>query len=269
MSEHRIRTLLTSSTIMAAAFALVVPATTASASAQPSTSATVEITVDGAGIHAPQTLPPGVTTFHTSSTVPGVDSMAAVRLNDGVSYDRIYGYLRDGDLASVFQHVTGEGGIAHSGPHNGGRWTTTLTRGDYLFVDDEAGLVAPFQVRGPRTHAKRPDDSGTVKFENGTFRLPADFGDGTWRFKNGDTLQHGLGLVHVAPGHSRAEVSAAIANHETPDWVEPQGTLNILGSGESAWLTIRDLHGLYVVVDYLPAIQGAASGPVVQFVSIA
>jgi hypothetical protein len=191
-----------------------------------------------------------------------------VRLNDGVTYDQIYGYLGNGDLASVFQHVTGKSGIAHSGPHNGGSWTATLTRGDYLFVDDEAGLVAPFQVSGPRTRTPRPDDSGTVKFENGTFRLPANFGDGRWRFHNGDTLQHGLGLVHVAPGHPRAEVSAAIANHQTPDWVEPQGTLNILGSGESAWLTLRDMHGLYVLVDYLPMIQGAASGPVVQFVSI-
>jgi hypothetical protein len=30
-------------------------------------------------------------------------------------------------------------------------------------------------------------------------------------------------------------------------------------------VTLQDLHGLYVIVDYLPLIQAHSDGPVVQF----
>jgi hypothetical protein len=189
----------------------------------------VEVSSDSTGIHGPDVIAPGVTTFHTASSLPGTDSMAIVRLDDGVSYDEILGYLASGDLPDVFANVSGKGGIAHAREHNGGRWTTTLTIGNYLYVDDEAGLVQPFQVTGERQHAPRPTDDGTVLFANGTFLLPAGFGSGPWRLHNGDTMSHGLGIIHVAPGRTRSEVSRAMADGERPAWLEPQGTVNILG----------------------------------------
>jgi hypothetical protein len=224
----------------------------------------VEVTVDAEAIHGPSTVAPGVTTFHTTSTHPGTDSLATVRLDDDATYDQILGYLADGDLAAVFQHVSGTGGIAHGGVHNGSRWTTDLTPGNYLFADDEVGLVAPFQVTGRRQDAKRPHDDGKVIFDGGTFRLPKRFGDGTWELVNHDTIQHELGLLRVAAGHSQAEVEQAIAAGDEPTWITPVGTINALGPDQAAWVTLSDIHGFYVIGDWLPMFQGAASGPVVQ-----
>jgi hypothetical protein len=228
----------------------------------------VEVTVDSAAIHGPDWLPPGVTTFHSSSSHPGTDSIAVVRLDDGVTYKQIYAYLAAGDLASVFQHVSGHGGIAHGGPHNGTRWTTTLTRGDYLFADDEAHLVAPFTVSGPRQHAQRPTAAGKIRFAHGTFRVPRQFGDGTWQLVNHDRIQHELGLLHVAPDYTQADVEKALAAGDQPEWITPVGTVNAIGPGQSAWVTLHDIHGLYVIGDWLPMFQGAADGPVIQYRTI-
>jgi hypothetical protein len=228
----------------------------------------VELTVDSTAIHGPDWLPPGVTTFHSSSTHPGTDSMAVVRLNDGVTYDEIYAYLAAGDLASVFQHVSGHGGIAHGGPHNGSRWTTTLTRGNYLFADDEAHLVAPFTVGGHRQHAQRPESAGKIRFAHGTFRLPRQFGAGTWQLVNHDRIQHELGFLHVAPGHTQGDVEKALAAGDQPAWITPEGTVNAIGPGQSAWVTLHNIHGFYVIGDWLPMFQGAADGPVIQYRTI-
>ena len=241
----------------------------ASVQAKSAVTDAVQITVDADGVHGPGLLSPGVTHFHTSSSLPGTDSIAVVRLNDGVSYDEIFGYLSVGDLGSVFQHVTGKSGLAHAGVHNGGEWTSILTAGNYLYVDDEHGLVAPFQVAGARTKTPRPADRGAVEFINGTFRIPSTFGDGTWRFHNGDTMQHGLGFVYVEPGHSDSEIFAAVANGDHPSWMRADGTLNILGPGETAWLSLHDMHGTYVALDYLPMIQGATDQPVAQIIHVA
>ncbi|MEY2422184.1 MAG: hypothetical protein QOI95_2251 [Acidimicrobiaceae bacterium] len=225
----------------------------------------VEVTVDAQAIHGPGSLPAGVTTFHTVSTHPGTDSLAVVRLDDDVTYDQIFGYLAVGDLGSVFQHVAGKGGVAHGGPHNGSAWTTELTPGNYLFADDEVNLVAPFEVTGDRQPAKKPSDDGKVIFEHGTFKLPKKFGSGTWELVNHDNIQHELGLLEIAPGHTQAEVEQAVANGDEPPFVTAVGTINAIGPGQSAWVTLSDIHGFYVIGDWLPMFQGAAPGPVVQF----
>jgi hypothetical protein len=225
----------------------------------------VELTVDSAAIHGPDWLPPGVTTFDSTSSHPGTDSMAVVRLNDGVTYDQIYGYLAVGDLGSVFRHVSGYGGIAHGGTHNGSRWTATLTPGYYLFADDEAHLVAPFTVSGPRQKAQQPKAAGKIRFIDGTFQVPQRFGDGTWQLVNHDRIQHELGFLHVAPGYTQADVENALARGEQPAWITPVGTVNAIGPGQSAWVTLRDIHGFYVIGDWLPMFQGAADGPIIQY----
>jgi hypothetical protein len=274
MTTHAISRRSTRRSLLAAGMTAIA-ATAAVALAVPSQAATpadppvVYITVDDAGIHAPDTLQPGVTTIHSTSTLDGTDSMAAVRLNDGVSYDEIFGYLAVGDLGSVFQHVSGKGGIAHGGPTNGSSWTTTLTAGNYLWADDEHGLAVPFQVTGTPQRARPPAVTGTVHFSDGGFRLPAGFGNGTWRLHNGDTIQHEIGLVHIDPGHSRDEVMAAILSGNHPTWAQPQGTVNAIGSGDNAWVTFSNLHGMYVAMDYLPMLQGVGDQPVVQFVTVA
>jgi len=189
----------------------------------------VKVSSDSTGIHGPDVMRRESRLSTRPRRCPATDSMAIVRLDDGVSYDEILGYLASGDLPDVFANVSGKGGIAHAREHNGGRWTTTLTIGNYLYVDDAACLLPPFQVARERQHAPRPTEDGTVLYANGTFLLPAGFGSGPWRLHNGDTMSHGLGIIHVAPGRTRSEVSRAMADGERPAWLEPQGTVNILG----------------------------------------
>jgi hypothetical protein len=225
----------------------------------------VSVSVDSQAIHGPDRLRPGITTFHTSSTHPGTDSLAVVRLNNGVTYAQIFDYLAAGDLGAVFAHVSGRGGIAHGGPTNGSRWTTNLTRGRYLYVDDEANLFAELRVAGERQHAHAPRSDGTILFADGTFTLPRDFGSGTWRLHNTDPIQHELGLVRINGGHTRLDVQRVLAAGTHPGWLEPQGTVNLIGTGETAWVTLRHIHGFYVFLDYLPMFQGAADGPLAKF----
>jgi hypothetical protein len=225
----------------------------------------VEVKVDSTSITGPSRLRPGFTTFHTTSTHPGTDSLAVVRLDGGVSYAQIFRYLARGDLASVFQHVSGEGGIAHGGPHNGRRWTADLRGGRYLFVDDEANLFAKLRVTGERHHTVRPRSEGTITFEHGAFTLPTSFGAGTWRLRNHDTIQHELGLVRIRGGHSRADVRRVLAEGTHPRWLDPQGTVNLIGPRRSAWVTLHGIRGFYVLLDYLPMYQGVGQGPVAQF----
>jgi hypothetical protein len=225
----------------------------------------VEVTVDSSAITGPATLRPGYTTFHTTSTHPGTDSLAVVRLHQGVSYAQIFRYLRHGNLPAVFRHVAGKGGIAHGGPHNGRRWTTYLHPGRHLFVDDEANLFAKFRVTGRATSAPRPHTNGTVQFRDGAFTLPRHFNDGNWRLHNGDTMQHELGLVRILRHHTRADVVRVLRAGTHPTWLEAQATVNLVGPGRNAFVRLRDLHGFYVFLDYLPMFQGAADGPVARF----
>jgi hypothetical protein len=225
----------------------------------------VEVTVDSTHITAPSVLSPGFTTFRTTSTHPGTDSLAVVRLHRGVTYAQIFRYARHGNLAAVFRHVTGKGGIAHGGLHNGRSWTTNLHRGRHLFVDDEANLFAKFRVAGQRHRAPRPQTDGTISFQNGTFTFPRPFHDGTWLLRNDDTIQHEIGLVRIHGGHTRADVRHVLAVGAHPSWLEPQATVNLVGPHRKAWVHLRELQGFYVFLDYLPMYQGVADGPVARF----
>ncbi|MEA2169714.1 MAG: hypothetical protein QOF76_3014 [Solirubrobacteraceae bacterium] len=225
----------------------------------------VNVTVDRAGVHAPREIPPGITRFTTVSHTGGIQSLLIARLNPGVSYGQLQKYMSKGDFPSVFKNVTGKGGISHAGTHTDHGWTTDLTPGRYILVDDENGGAAPIRVRGVRGEAKAPHAKGAVRFRNGRFHLPRGFGDGTWKIVNRDSLAHEIGFVHVAPGHSRAEVLAAVRSGKHPAWTRPDATYNVLGSGQAQWVTLRHLRGLYAVMDYLPMLQGAADAPVVAF----
>jgi hypothetical protein len=262
-SSHRI---LVASLSLACALSLT--AGTAPSSASPSPGRripVVEVTVDSRSITAPSRLTPGFTTFHTTSTHPGTDSLAVVRLRPGVTYVQIFRYIRSGNLAAVFRHVWGKGGIAHGGRHNGREWTTDLHRGLHLFVDDEANLFAKLRVTGRRHPASRPDTDGTIWFDHGTFRLPRRFHDGTWRLHNDDTIQHEIALVRIHGGHTRADVKRVLAAGTHPSWLEPQATVNLVGAHRNAWATLDDLRGFYVFLDYLPMYQGMADVPVAKF----
>jgi hypothetical protein len=120
-------------------------------------------------------------------------------------------------------------------------------------------------VTGHRLHARAPRSDGTILFHDGTFSLPRNFGSGTWRLHNADPIEHELGLVRIGGGHTRSDVEQVLADGTHPNWLEPQGTVNLIGTGKSAWVTLRHLHGFYVFLDYLPMFQGAADGPIAQF----
>jgi hypothetical protein len=168
----------------------------------------------------------------------------------------------------VFRHVSGEGGIAHGGPHNGHRWTTNLHRGRHLLVDDEANLFAELRVTGQRHRAPRPRSSGTIRFHDGTFTLPRPMHDGSWRIHNDDTIQHEIGLLRIGAGHTRAQVERVLAAGTHPSWLQPQATVNLIGPHRDAWVRLRRLEGFYVFLDYLPMFQTLASGPVAKFAHI-
>jgi hypothetical protein len=270
-TRRRVPQVLVSGAVVLAVSSLTVVGASASGDARQSGATAripvVRVTVTSTAINGPTRLRPGITTFHTTSTHPGTDSLAVVRLDRGTTYPQIFRYLVAGNIRAVFAHVSGKGGIAHGGPHNRHEWTANLTFGRYLFVDDEANLVAPFRVAGPRQHAPRPDAKGTIVFPRGggKFRLPACFGSGTWRLYNKDTIHHELGFLHITGGHSRADVLRAINHGRQPSWVRPVGTVNLIGTGESAWVTLRHISGLYLIADYLPAFQGLANGPIIRF----
>jgi hypothetical protein len=200
----------------------------------------VEVTVDSTHITAPTVLSPGFTTFHSISTHPGTDSMAVVRLNRGVTYQQIFRYARHGNLAAIFRHVTGKGGIAYGGPHNGRSWTTNLHRGRHLFVDDEANLFAKLQVTGHRHSAPRPHTDGTITFHNSTFTLPRPFHDGTWRLHNDDTIQHEIGLVRIHGGHTRADVEHVLATGTHPSCSNRRQPSTSSGRAETLGYTCAD-----------------------------
>lgn len=259
------RTTLLSVAVAAAALTGAVCAAWAGAGSQAGP-AVVSIAVDHTGIHAPTTIRPGVTTFEVSSSTTGkTQSILLARLNAGTTYSQIRQAMASGNPGAIFAHVTGEGGIAEAGPHNGGRWTVDVSAGSYLLVDDEAGLAAPLAVAGKKQSGASPAAKGTVTFAGGTFRLPRTFGDGTWRVTNRDRIQHELGLIAIPDGHTQAEVEHALATGRPPAWVKPAGTLNLVGPGQTVWFSLSQIHGLYLLVDYLPAMQGAAKAPVVQF----
>jgi hypothetical protein len=266
---HRLRIMLSTATLACAASLGGVAAPSQADPAQHGQHGqrfpVVEVTVSSTLISAPTRLSPGFTTFHTTSTHPGTDSLAVVRLHNGVSYAQIFRYLQHGNLAAVFRHVTGKGGIAHGGPHNGRSWTTNLHRGRHLFVDDEANLFAKFRVTGKRHHSPRPDADGTIRFDNGTFSLPRPFTSGVWRLHNDDTIQHEIGLVRILGGHTRADVKRVLAAGTHPSWLEPQATVNLVGPRRNAWVTLSHLRGFYVFLDYLPMFQGVGNGPVARF----
>jgi hypothetical protein len=234
----------------------------AGAYAQPHT---VRVRVDAHAIHAPRTIRPGLTTIAATVRTPGTSSLAVARLRPGVSIRAVRRAAAAGNLAEVFRRVTAQGGLAHIGPTTGHSWTTRLRPGRYVFVDDEAGLFAPLRVRGAARPAATPRRDGTVAFARAAIQLPHGFGDGTWKFVNHDTVARELGIIRIDGGHSPAEALAAATGGDRPDWLTPVGTLNAISPGQTAWYTVRGLHGDYLLLDYLPALQGAAPAPLVVF----
>jgi hypothetical protein len=252
---------------VAATMLLCLTAVVAAAASASTAAPVVHVRVDQAGIHAPPTLRPGVTTF-AFSVKPGTDqsgSLQLVRLNPGVTYPQVVKYMTSGNLPEIFKTVSGNGGVSHSGIRAGVSWTASLKAGRYMLVDDEAHLIAPIVVQGtPRVNAA-PQASGTVSLTSRGAVLPRSFGDGTWKFVNDDSISHEFALIEIKGGHSRAQALAALASGKHPAWLPPVGTLNALGPHEVAWYTLRGLRGDYLLNDYLPQIQGAAPRPIAIF----
>ncbi len=126
--------------------------------------AKVAVSVDRSGIHAPSVVRPGVTTFTVSSRTGKTQTMQVARLNPGVTSAKIRRDLVAGNLAAIFREVSGGGGLSHIGRFTGRAWTTLLTPGNYLLVDDRAprpvrsrGSTGSVEPAGPasRTQATR------------------------------------------------------------------------------------------------------------------
>jgi hypothetical protein len=254
--------------LMAVIFAggcLVAALATAGARPHPQPPPVVRVSVARDGIHGPSVIRPGVTTFKASSSAGGTQSLQVARLKSGTTHDQIQGYMRSGDLKAVFSHVAAQGGIAHSGYVVGDSWTTRLVPGRYLYVDDEAGMAAPFAVRGAAQSAAVPSARGTVVLKSGGFALPKDFGNGAWRFVNQDGVAHELAFIRIDGRHTKAQALAAVKHDKHDGWLPPVGTLNALTQGQEAWHELSGLHGDFLLVDYVAVLQGAATGPVAQF----
>jgi hypothetical protein len=250
--------------LTAAVAAAAVAGAPAVATAAPASHA-VHVRVDAHGIHGPRTVPPGITTFSATVHTKATSSLAVARLRPGVTYRAIQRAAASGDLSEVFRRVTTQGGLAHLGPTTGHSWTTRLRRGRYIFVDDEAGMFAPFSVRGARTGAAAPRTDAAIRFTAGGIELPDGVGDGRWKVTNADTIARELGVIRIEGGHTPDEAIAAATSGTRPGWLTPVGTLNAVSPGQSAWYRLRHLHGDYLLIDYLPALQGAASGPLIVF----
>jgi hypothetical protein len=227
----------------------------------------VGVHVNRSGIRAPKSIRPGVVTFRFT-VARGTDESRAlrlVRLNPGVSYEQIAKYMRAGDVPALLSHVTGYGGVSHSGIDIDREWTTRLSRGDYLLVDDEAGLASPLTVSGAPIAGHAPRARGTVALTRRGPALPKEFGDGTWRFVNRDSIAHEFALIKIVGHHSRSEVMKTVMSGKHPAWAPPVGTLNALGPNQAASFTFRHLHGTYLIEDWLPMLQGATSHPLASF----
>jgi hypothetical protein len=225
----------------------------------------IDVHVEGHSIQAPATLRPGVTTFrYITHARSGVGSLQIARLDPGVTYAQVGRELQRGNLSDVFRLVAGQGGVSHTGKAAGSSWTTRLRAGNYLLVDDETQAVVPLRVRGRTRAAAAPPVTAVARFTTHGLRIPRGLDAGTWQVVNGDRIAHELALIKIHGGHTEREALAAL-DGRPPAWLTPEATLNNVGPGQSAWYRLHDLHGDYLLVDYLPMFQGAAQGPIGVF----
>ncbi len=190
-------------------------------------------------------------------------SPAIARLNDGVTLDDLGTAMSGDDPMAALSLLTLYGGSSIASGESFS-FTTNLKAGDYLLLEfDESGASpsdpTTFTVsESDMASEVAPKADATMALLDFGFGVPAftSAGPQVWHIENVGEQWHEVVMIPLPEGiTSVADVQAAMASDNQPD-IEPVLYWIPMSPGTEAWTTLDLQPGYYVLLCFLPDING-------------
>lgn len=204
------------------------------------------------GIEFPEELTAGLVTLNfENNRTEAIFGPVVARLNDGVTLEQVF---EAGDEAIFLVTLYGGGEVAVGESLS---YTTNLPPGNYTLLEFEGDASAQFTVvEGDMADVTEPEADVNVALVDFAFGVPAFMpaGPQTWHIYNVADQWHEMAIYPIDDGMSAAEVREAIAaDEEGPDSVFFWAPM---GAGVETWTTVDLEPGSYVMLCFLPDING-------------
>jgi hypothetical protein len=224
----------------------------------------VSITVSADGIEMPAELGAGPVRFHVTVSEEGAGSPMLARFVDGkgvADLEQALAAMETEGPAAIFSAVAlyggGEGAYLED-------FTLDLEGGDHVAMvfGEDAPLLQTFSVLLNEIEPEPPVASVEAKMRDFAFELPASIpaGEHVWRFINEGGQWHET-VVFVAQEGMSVEDLIAAASGEVEGDAAPEMAFvwTPASEGEQGWANINLPAGDYVVICFLPDVNGDMS----------
>ena len=216
----------------------------------------VAITKTDGGYEIAAEVPSGVVAF----TAPAETTAFPVRLNEGVTLDRLNAALADPDPTLALSLVSMLGGSAEAS--DGHPLVSELKPGAYALLDlpeDGAPAIYPFTA-AEASGAAAPTPDVTVDLVDFSFAVPAEVKSGpqVWQINNKGQQWHEMGILKLAEGTTVDDVLAMLQSDEQsgPPPFEAVAFWGPISAGETGYVTWDLPPGEYTLICFLPDLTG-------------
>ena len=220
-------------------------------------------TITDEGVDFPSEVAAGLTNITFESSREDVSIMPLIsRLNDGLTMDDLMGAMSEDEMAAITM-LTFYGGVGVAGGESKS-YTLNLLPGDYVIIlsnisaEGAAEGFATFSVtEGDMADVQEPEADVQLALVDFAFGVPAFISSGphVWHIDNFGSQWHEASIFKAPEGiESVADVRAAM---ETND-VEPEQAFywGPTAPGAEAWVTVDLEPGTYVLMCFLPDLNG-------------
>ena len=221
---------------------------------------TVTGTASDEGIDFPSEVSAGLVsfTFENNRTEAPYSPIIA-RLNDGVTMDDIVAAMGGEDaMVAIPRLVTLYGGSTIASGESLS-YTTELTAGEYILSESEGEDFTAFTVtEGDILDMAEPEADVHLAMVDFGFGLPAFLpaGPQVWHLENVSDQWHETIIIPLPEDISSiADVRAAMAAGDERD-IAPAFFWGAMSSGKEVWVTIDLEPGNYIVLCFLPDVNG-------------
>jgi len=262
MTGTTLRRALTPALLAGLLAELAFPALTSHAGPRPH-AATPSIVVDSRtfAVTLPASLQAGLAVVSMTGAGQPWTGVTLARLKPGVSHAAVVRTLKKADFAHLDTL-----GVPYGGVGAAGSVTVNLRAGKYVVFDTEQqGPKSPVQeasrfftvgpASGPAGAA--PTAIATITMDDMRFKVPASLpaGRDTIKMVDPDQVEHMAVMAKIAEGKTYKDVLAYIKSgaNNGPGPVDPAtfGGINVMGPGQTAYLTQSFSPGEYVVLCFV------------------